>query len=485
MKFLHPSRLFGIFLSVAFLLVGLSVQASEHTWNVSTVGGGLWSDAGNWTGGVPDATDANVGTPSAFQQVRVDGDYDVGAWHYNAATSWNVRTSTSGAAQRLLTINGGFTKEIGGGTLSFSSDDAGHQLSLNFLGTLDSSAGILILGANDTTTRLNHLTVAGMSTISGNGTVRVNATDAQFNGGVTLGSSNSNFYIFFNNAGNASGGVKVAGLSGSAGTVATMSTSTIVSGTTAGRLTISGTNNTTFGGVIKDFNGTITGTAPILAVDVAMGSGGVQKMTGESNTYTGGTTVTSGILLANNASGSGIGTGNVTVKSEGILGGTGNIALSGANIMTVEAGGMISAGDGGSGVLTINFGSTTGGLSMQDASGVAFDLGPSNTSNVVRFYNYTSGDFTNLGTTVINLTDTQIGTYTVFNFYTNAGTTLYTGSFDTSAFNVVAGDGFSGSMVYDGNGAVVLTVTAVPEPTAGILVGFAALCLIGYRRLRG
>ena len=75
-----------------------------------------------------------------------------------------------------------------------------------------------------------------------------------------------------------------------------------------------GSNNlsTTFSGVIQD-GGSLTkiGTGKLILTN--------------ANTYTGGTTVTSGVLLSNNASGSGTGTGAVTVNG-GTLGGSGIIA---------------------------------------------------------------------------------------------------------------------------------------------------------------
>jgi autotransporter-associated beta strand protein len=58
--------------------------------------------------------------------------------------------------------------------------------------------------------------------------------------------------------------------------------------------------------------------------------------------YTGGTTINGGTLLANNLTGSGTGTGGVTINSGGTLGGTGTISSS----VTNNAGGTISAGVG-------------------------------------------------------------------------------------------------------------------------------------------
>jgi autotransporter-associated beta strand protein len=92
---------------------------------------------------------------------------------------------------------------------------------------------------------------------------------------------------------------------------------------------------------------------------VKSGSGTFTISKGDGNTYTLGTTINGGTLLVNNTTGSGTGTGDVTVNSGGTLGGTGSIA---GNV-TVNAGGGIAPGASVgtltvSGVLTLSAGST-------------------------------------------------------------------------------------------------------------------------------
>lgn len=70
------------------------------------------------------------------------------------------------------------------------------------------------------------------------------------------------------------------------------------------------------------------------------------------NSYTGGTSVTTGRLLVNNTSGSGTGTGAVTVATGAFLGGTGTVAGATTVTGTVEPGNLA--------VGTLNFGSTLG-----------------------------------------------------------------------------------------------------------------------------
>lgn len=77
------------------------------------------------------------------------------------------------------------------------------------------------------------------------------------------------------------------------------------------------------------------------------GTGGLVKTTSgvatlsSSNNYTGGTQVGGGMLLVNNITGSGTGTGAVSVSGGGSLAGTGSIS----GIVTNGPGGTISAGD--------------------------------------------------------------------------------------------------------------------------------------------
>jgi len=95
------------------------------------------------------------------------------------------------------------------------------------------------------------------------------------------------------------------------------------------------------------FAGTIANGANAASV-VKVGSG-TWTLTG-ANTYTGGTTVSNGTLLAANTSGSGTGTGAVTVNSGGTVGGSGTI--SGA--VTVNSGGTLAPGVSGISTLTFS-----------------------------------------------------------------------------------------------------------------------------------
>jgi autotransporter-associated beta strand protein len=84
--------------------------------------------------------------------------------------------------------------------------------------------------------------------------------------------------------------------------------------------------NAIFSGVIQD-SGRL----------VKVGSGGL-NLTG-ANTYTGGTTINAGVLLANNSTGSATGSGAVTINSGATLGGGGTVGA-----VTLNNGGIVSPG---------------------------------------------------------------------------------------------------------------------------------------------
>jgi autotransporter-associated beta strand protein len=132
-----------------------------------------------------------------------------------------------------------------------------------------------------------------------------------------------------------------------------------------------------------------------------------------ANTYSGTTTVQgtgSPLLLVNNASGSGTGTGFVSVKA-GALGGIGTIAPTVATTgtvpfqVTVSATGSIAPGSSGIGTLTFDSTSANGPL-MAFAGGTTIteELGASHQSDKIALINGAAGDIT-FGGNAVNFTD--------------------------------------------------------------------------------
>ena len=111
------------------------------------------------------------------------------------------------------------------------------------------------------------------------------------------------------------------------------------------------------------------------------GSGGVTQagsgtlVLNGANTYSGGTTITSGTLLANNSSGSATGSGAVSVAAGSVLAGTGRVDA-GTNAITIN--GALTIGDTtlGTAVRTdLELGTTGGsGITLGATGSMRFDL---------------------------------------------------------------------------------------------------------------
>jgi autotransporter-associated beta strand protein len=156
-----------------------------------------------------------------------------------------------------------------------------------------------------------------------------------------------------------------------------------------------------------------------------------------ANTYSGGTTVSGGLLLVNNASGSGTGTGPVSVSSAGRLGGTGTIAGAVTNSGTIAPG-------AGVGTLTMS-----SDLTMTSNSHLAIDLSGASADQLVVGGNLdlSSNDF-------LDVTGSGAGPWVIATY---AGTR--NGTFD----NVT-----SGYLVnYTTPGQIVLSTIALPGDYSG------------------
>jgi hypothetical protein len=210
-------------------------------------------------------------------------------------------------------------------------------------------------------------------------------------------------------------------------------------------------------------------------------------LSGNNNTYSGGTIVNNGTLLVSNTSGSGTGTGAVTVGPLGTLGGTGTI--SGKVTFT------LSGSDGG----TLAPGNTPGTLTIDDdlvlnsASKLAYELSAANQSPGAPNNDYVvvTGDLTLAG----DLRVTGSGDFSVL----PAGTewTLMTyGTLNNASAGLtfdpmnlpVLGAGLEYSIQAASQTVKLMIVaTAIPEPGAvlfGVLVSSVIGLAVGGKRLK-
>lgn len=264
--------------------------------------------------------------------------------------------------------------------------------------------------------------------------------------------------------------------------------------------------STSFAGVLENNANGSFGLAALNKV----GTGTLQLSVAGGNLYTAGTTITAGRLLVSNTTGTGTGTGIVTVGVSGILGGSGIIAASGSNGITVNGalapGGSVSAPTGGSfsnstGTLTLNMANTTGTVQMNSGATFQMELGSAGaslalagTSDMIAITGAAAGDLV-VNNNLINLMSTgQVGFYKLID--TSLDGTTYSGLTFDSTTGVVSGGltasnlgaGLTGTLIVGtaSNGADSvgdLYLQVVPEPSVALLGGLGALGLLRRRRV--
>lgn len=437
--------------SLSFFL-WCSLPASAQTvynWNSPT---SSWATPGNWSpNGTPGAADT-IGTPlQTGTTAYMEADRNIDAINVTMATgtTWAISPAQSGPITRTLNVNS-ITK-AGSGTLTLGSNGAGRVLTLN-AGTITMGGGTLDIA--DPT----NVNVSGLVTIN-SGSLRIlsTLTTRNFTGGVHLTGGGFDF-----NRTATVQTTKVAQISGTTGTIQGSTNNATVTST----LEINGSaGSSSFSGVIQ--NG---GTGRVTALSKT--GGNTQTLAG-SNTYSGGTSISGGTLLLTNASGSGTGTGAVSVLSGGGFGGSGNGTVAGAT--TAAAGSFLIPGSSG---LVGNFklGNTVdiAGLAGGPSGGLLFDLG-------------SSGDVITLTAGALTIGSGQLG-FEDFNFSTLSGfaagtytlfdtTTAISGSLGSNLSGAIGG--FNGTIsLANSNTDLILTVAAVPEPSATILLAIGATVLL-------
>lgn len=146
-----------------------------------------------------------------------------------------------------------------------------------------------------------------------------------------------------------------------------------------------------------------------------------------ANIYEGNTEVLGGTLLATNTTGSATGFGALTVASGAKLAGTGIIAPTGTNGITVANGGSLNLLDGATGNFNVNLNGTSGGTTFASGATLAFELDAPGTSDKV-IVTGAAGSTVTFNSNVVDLlglAGAAAGDYTLFTFDAN---TTYTGT---------------------------------------------------------
>ncbi len=223
--------------------------------------------------------------------------------------------------------------------------------------------------------------------------------------------------------------------------------------TTGSKLTVTGLVSGS--GPLTIGTGTIAGSGPGTANPTPVVGDGAVALTG-ANTYTGGTTVSSGSLLVLNTTGSATGTGPVSVGSGGLMGGTGSVS----GIVTVDSGGHLSPG-------TSNGTITVGGLSL--ATGSILDLELSTASNDLIVsnggLNLATGSGVNLFQTGTTSPYGINGIYTLFNIASGSIPSPSTLNSNFSILNPAAGGNYNWGV---SGTNITLTITGLANAASWI-----------------
>ena len=161
-------------LAASIALVGaiLLAPGQSHAAIVWNGGVGNWSAAGNWTGGVPNASNADVQVDNGNvvnSTVSVDGFFTVGRLTISSGDAVGINN----AQQLTISDAGGFGAIINNGTLSINA--GANQTFLNISGnvSLSGSGTTTLAGVNAIISGTGRLT--NSSTINGQGNIGNNS----------------------------------------------------------------------------------------------------------------------------------------------------------------------------------------------------------------------------------------------------------------------------------------------------------------------
>lgn len=360
----------------------------------------------------------------------------------------------------------------GGGTLALNST------SNTYVGSTIIRNGTLVLGGN---------ALVGSGTLGTNPQTGIASSGTVQLGDATTGLAN-NTALLVSGAHTVARNVTVnnQNTSGTA-TVGGANTSGIAN--YSGQLTLNRTANATrltaaAGGSVN-FSGLITESALGSGVSI-VGGGTVIFSNATGNTYTGTTTVNSGVLLINNSSGSALGTGAVTVESGGRLGvrstaegGTGIGSFSGG--LTINSGGFVKAGNS-VGLLTVG-----GGLTLNAGSTAEFEINGTTTPGTDFSQIISSGLVTINSATLVLNPSVIVPLGTTITLVRNDSGAAVTGIFAGLAEGSIISAGpnlFQLTYVFNdslGDGqANDIAITSVPEPATMALIFSGTLGMGGY-----
>jgi autotransporter-associated beta strand protein len=416
----------------------------------------------------------------------------------------------AGAASRTITANNTAGTTFSGNIFLSDVAGTGRTLLLNGSGAITLSGSIADFNGLGTAGNLTYnSTTGGTLTLSGSNTY--SGTTTLSSGSVILGNKAA-----FGTSAVSYDGVTVsastdltganaianAGSFGATGNIFTGTNGLEFSGTLTNNVTSNTITNNIAGGVLR-FSGQVnlsnSGTNRTLILSgsgntvisgaIVNGSTSSSKLTysgtgsltlSHDNTYSGGTSVTSGTLLVKNTTGSATGTGAVSVTGTGTFGGNGTItgSLSLANGTNLSPGSFATSGY--TAILR------TGSLSLSAGSNFTLDLLNTTAGAGYDQLNVT-GTVAIAGSNIIVRAGAGLTLGDRFFVLLNDGTDLLTGTFAQGAVVTSGYYTFSINYLANGDGGttandISLTVTGVPEPGTWV-AGLFVLAIIMHRFL--
>lgn len=483
-------------------------RATDYIWDATS--SGPWTTPGNWNldSGYPNSSTDNVVGNTSILAVTATGTIAVGTLtptSYHASRGWSILSGDAASVLKVTTL-----------TLDSSLNTSGNSVQLNSYGAgaieigtlnLKAAAGSVNFNTSNNTSGgtwsqgIGRLTVQNTNFDSTAGNVILRLGYTSLDNGTTSDPGSNLGLVTFSGSASASF-VRTMHLIYSTGATAGYTETVAVSGLndTAG---IRGTT-TIYGGAaglgqtnlatlkIDVGTGNSYATAAILADGTSSGTNvlavlktgaGTQAVSGAS-TYTGGTVVTTGTLLVNNTTGSGLGTGAVTINGGAVSGSgtfTGNV--------TVNAGGTLGAG--GEGIESLGTGSI-----VFDGGNFAFKLN-STTGAADLIYGGNNSTLSITSNATLSLYDLGAGTLAegtkltliaydglwnsgAFNGYADDSVFLFNGNWWRIDYNdTTAGSNFNGDATL--NGTAFVTLTVVPEPGTWVLLALGLLAMLTFR----
>ena len=434
--------------------------------SIDQVGGGIYVGNGTATstpaalviadmnGGTTIGKIVNVNAGDGLVNTRL-----LGAINTSGTNTFSGNIVRDSSGNRTITL-----AQTGGGTVDFNGVISGdHKVLIEGPGTVR-FGGVNTYATN---TEINSgqlhikegavLSAAGARVYVGNGSTLGTSAGlfiADMNGGTTVGQG-----IRVNpgqDANRTLGGLNTSGTN-------TFSGAIDMSGTGDRSATLSAQS----GGTVR-FDGVISGGGGIVTT-----GGGVVDL-GAANTYTGGTIVASGLLQVNNTSGSGTGSGSVTIQNGGRLGGGGTIMTSS---LLVESGGSLAPG--GLQSLAIDLGSA-GQAQFDSGAYITFALTLAGVSDQIEFSGSGTITFNNNLINFVDLTDGLLEAGATYDLFRLSDETTVIG-----ALTIGTGlEAYTGSTLSVEGGVVRLQTNVIPEPSSMMLLGLGVAGLGVFRRKR-